>query len=65
MKYTKKDFENNWLRTDRRTDGLTDRPTDGQTLLQRWEDASKNHVIELHNDLNDSNAMSSYRQMEK
>ena len=27
------DFENNWLRTDRRTDGLTDRPTDGQTLL--------------------------------
>ena len=27
------DFENNWLRTDRRTDGPTDGPTDGQTLL--------------------------------
>ena len=27
------DFENNWLRTDRRTDGPTDRPTDGPTLL--------------------------------
>ena len=28
------DFENNWLRTDG--------PTDGQTLLKRCEDASKN-----------------------
>ena len=27
------DFENNWLRTDRGTDGLTDGPMDGQTLL--------------------------------
>ena len=25
------DFENNWLGTDRRTDGPTDRPTDGRT----------------------------------
>jgi len=25
------DFENNWLRTDRPTDGRTDRPTDGRT----------------------------------
>ena len=27
------DFENNWLRTDRGTDGLTDGPMDRQTLL--------------------------------
>ena len=27
------DFENNWLRTDRGTNGLTDGPMDGQTLL--------------------------------
>ena len=27
------DFENNWLRTDRRTDRQTNGPTDGQTLL--------------------------------
>ena len=32
------DFENNWLPTDRRTDGLTD----GLNLLKRCEDASKN-----------------------
>ena len=25
------DFENNWLPTDRRTDGRTGRPTDGRT----------------------------------
>ena len=27
------EFENNWLRTDRRMDGPTNGPTDGQTLL--------------------------------
>ena len=33
------DFENNWLRTDRRTDRPTDQPTDGPTDGPSYRDA--------------------------